>query len=259
MEPYLDAARNVTLDNWFTSLPLLNELYQRNTTLVGTLRKKGYVPDWMLAKKKDRSVNTSAFLFHDNSTLLSYKAKMNKTVLLLSSYHQKPEVSSNGKPEIINFYNKTKGGVDTLDQMCARYSTSRKTRRWPLCMFYGLINIAVTNAFILFKLSGKGTSRTNRFRRMFMHELAMELTKPWAMQRLDNPHLSRTLVSTIRSCYNLVEIQAQQPPPASGKKRCHICHWRTASKCRTVCEVQESSLPASLHDLLLRLPRDLNK
>lgn len=40
MEPYLDAERNFTMDNWFTSLPLLKELYTRNTTMVGTMRKK---------------------------------------------------------------------------------------------------------------------------------------------------------------------------------------------------------------------------
>ena len=163
LDPYLDAGRNVTVDNWFTTLPLANELYQRKTTLVGTIRKKGYVPEWMLAKKKDRAINTSAFLFQNNATLLSYKAKMNKIVLLLSSYHHEPEIGSNGKPEMINFYNKTKGGVDTMDQMCARYSTSRRTRRWPLCMFYGLINIAVTNVFILYKLSGLATTHKERF------------------------------------------------------------------------------------------------
>lgn len=234
MEPYLDAGRNLTVDNWFTSLPLLKELHARNTTLVGTMRKKGYVPNAMLEKKKDRPVNTSAFLFQENAVLLSYKPKKNKIVLLMSSKHERPEINDKGKPEIIQFYNKTKGGVDVLDQMCAHYSTSRKTRRWPVCMFFGIINIAIVNAFILYKLSGKAISREDRIRRLFMHHLAHDMAKAWAMQRLQNPSLSKSLVATITSCFKVVEI-IHQRPPAPGKKRCRLCPWKTASKCKTVC------------------------
>lgn len=86
LDPYLDAGRNVTVDNWFTTLPLVNELYQRKTTLVGTILKKGYVPEWMLAKKKDRAVSTSAFLFQNNATLLSYNEnKQNRIAALIIS------------------------------------------------------------------------------------------------------------------------------------------------------------------------------
>lgn len=35
------------------------------------------------------------------------------------------------KPEIIAFYNMTKGGDDVLNQKCASYSTSHRRRPWP--------------------------------------------------------------------------------------------------------------------------------
>lgn len=38
------------------------------------------------------------------------------------------EISSK-KPTMVEFYNQTKGGVDTFDQMCSISSCSRKTRR----------------------------------------------------------------------------------------------------------------------------------
>jgi hypothetical protein len=44
------------------------------------------------------------------------------SVLLSSLHHDSAICSDSGKPEIIAFYNKTKGAVDTLDQMCARYT-----------------------------------------------------------------------------------------------------------------------------------------
>jgi hypothetical protein len=40
--------------------------------------------------------------------------------------------------------------VDMLDQMCARYTVQRATRRWTMAMFYGMINIAAINALVIY-------------------------------------------------------------------------------------------------------------
>jgi len=40
--------------------------------------------------------------------------------------------------------------VDMLDQMCARYTVQRITRRWTMIMFYGLINIVAVNALVIY-------------------------------------------------------------------------------------------------------------
>lgn len=37
-------------------------------------------------------------------------------------------------------YNFTKGGVDTVDLMCSRISTSRRTQRWPMTIFFRLLD-----------------------------------------------------------------------------------------------------------------------
>ncbi|KAJ8896044.1 hypothetical protein PR048_001385 [Dryococelus australis] len=55
---------------------------------------------------------------------------------------------SSSKPEIIEFYNSTKG-VDALDEKCTLYSTSWRTR-WLLAIFYALLNISLFNAYVLF-------------------------------------------------------------------------------------------------------------
>lgn len=146
LEPYLDGGRTVTVDNWFTSLSLVRELYKRNTTLVGTSRKKGYVPSVMCNKKIPCPVSSTIFMFHNNVMMLSFKAKQDKVVLLLSSRHNSTKIGEKNKPAVIHYYNKTKGGVDVLDNMVARYKCNRKTRRWPLCLFFGIVNVAVINA-----------------------------------------------------------------------------------------------------------------
>lgn len=147
--------RNITYDNWFTSIPAAEKLLSKNITTVGTLKKnKTEIPSHFL-ETKDRHMNTSMFAFHNELTLLSYvppklsKGKK-KNVLMLSTTHFQPDQDKSvDLPEIISFYNQTKGGVDTFDQLCHTYSVSRKTRRWSLCVFYGILNIVGINSMIL--------------------------------------------------------------------------------------------------------------
>ena len=99
--------------------------------------------------KLNRKPSSCAYLYTEELTLLSYapnSSKKKKNVNLLSSYHYDPGLLENNRPIMVHDYNKTKGGVDTFDQMCSTYSTSRKTKRWTMCMFFGMLNIAAINA-----------------------------------------------------------------------------------------------------------------
>jgi len=93
----------------------------------------------------------SAFLFDDNTTLLPGVAQqvIKKLVSLLSSMHGQADIHEQGKPEIIMYYKKTKEGVDTFYQICSNNSCSRMTKRWPMAIFYGMVNAAGVNASIL--------------------------------------------------------------------------------------------------------------
>ena len=66
--------------------------------------------------------------------------------------HLDTEVSNDAtkKPEIIKYYNKKKTGVDTMDQMLSEYTTRRRTNRWPLAMFYNMIDIAGLASYIVY-------------------------------------------------------------------------------------------------------------
>jgi hypothetical protein len=92
-----------------------------------------------IIKMKGRKINTCVFLFnsHDNVQFTSYFPKRGKIVLMLSTTREGRTVSAETKkPEFVQFYNSTKGGVDTFDQMCHSFTCSRKTRHWPLRIFY---------------------------------------------------------------------------------------------------------------------------
>jgi hypothetical protein len=78
-------------------------------------------------------------------------------------------------------YNSTKDGVDTVDKMCATYTVSRITKRWPCVIFYSLMNIAGINAQVLYAFS-KPNDAPNR-RRIFLKNLSMSLMKEHLISR----------------------------------------------------------------------------
>ncbi|CAH2093109.1 unnamed protein product [Euphydryas editha] len=121
-------------------------------------------------------------------------------VYLLSSCDEDGVVkSSSGIPDMIEFYNQTKGGVDSFDQMCTQMSCSRKTNRWPMALFYGMLSIAFVNSYIIYchNMQSKNEKPINR--RAFMKQLSTDLAKPWMEKRLEIPNLSRKLRENIQN------------------------------------------------------------
>ena len=55
------------------------------------------------------------------------------------------------KPICIMDYNKHMGGVDTNDQLGNDYSLSRRTLKWWVKLFFYMFNLAVTNAYLIYK------------------------------------------------------------------------------------------------------------
>jgi len=140
----LDAGRTVVTDNFFTSLQLLRDLRGRNLGLIGTIRKNRRELSKEFTAKKSEA-GSSMFGFNEDATLVSYAPKKNKRVILISSEHVQGDIDAGTrKPDIILAYNKSKGGVDHLDQMCGAYTTRKRTTRWPKCVFQHMIGIRHT-------------------------------------------------------------------------------------------------------------------
>jgi len=69
------AGRNVTCDNFFTSLSLARKLLEKNVTLVGTIRKnKPELPPEMVSTK-ERKPFTTMFGFQQDCMIVSYCPK----------------------------------------------------------------------------------------------------------------------------------------------------------------------------------------
>ena len=110
------------------------------------------------------------------------QGKVNKNVLLLSTLHSTIDIETNRKklPETVQFYNKTKCGVDILDRMACRYSTrAAAIRRWPVHVFYNILDLAAINAWIIYR----GVTGEEMSRHAFLRQLAEELREVYKEKR----------------------------------------------------------------------------
>lgn len=116
-------------------------------------------------------------------------------MLVLSSKHNSIEIEKSRKriPETVRFYNSTKFGVDVADQMARKYSVKSKSCRWPLQVFFNILDLAGINAWILYK----ETTGENISRQEFLFQLASELgdayTKSQEKKLLPTPSTSSDL------------------------------------------------------------------
>lgn len=222
--PIYNSKRNITCDKWFTFLELVEHLWKNNITCVGTLKKnKKEIPPQFLPTR-GRRVGETLYGFTKNITLVSHTPKKkNKAVILVSSmHHTKTTDLEQGKPEIISFYNLTKGGVDSMDEKCAM--------RWPMALFYK-IDICSANSYIIYS-----TFPANNEKRFgFIKELANRLVEEHVRERLQSPHISRDLKNLLCQFLNI----PQDPRPVQNvlevRKYCYICPSRIRRKTSYLC------------------------
>ena len=142
--------RKITCNNFFTILLLVQKLLHKNLTLIGTMIKSKPELPTEFTVAKGRNVKSTVFGFQLDAMIALYCPKTNRVVNMLSTMHSQPEIGSTSdqKPSIILFHNQTKSGVKTLDRMVRLYSIKRMTKRWPLVLFYNMIDVSTINAFM---------------------------------------------------------------------------------------------------------------
>ena len=189
VEPIRNTHQNVTCDRFFTSVDLFEDLYKDNLSAVGTVKaNRKYLPAKLLpSQAKERTVGDSIFAFKENTTMVSWYPKRAKVVLLLSTMHHGDKIGDSGKAEIVEFYNKTKAGVDALDRKVCHYTPYRKTSRWLLAVFYNILDLLAYNAFVLYKLRPP-VNMISRARFQFLCALGERMIKPNILNRAQYPN-----------------------------------------------------------------------
>lgn len=230
-EPFYGSGRGIVTDNFFTSHSLATALLEKRLTLLGTMRShRKEIPE--ILRDRKRPVESSKFLFdHENKiVIVSYMAKKNKNVILLSSSHSGSKTLPHhaNKPELVLDYNFGKKGVDTMDEAVEEFTCRRKTVRWPLLLFFNMLDIAAFDAYILMKADGFTSSR-----KKFLRNLAFELAEEYAKMRFEkNPYLSKNIKNAASLLGLLPERPLQSRDSSSNVVgRCENCGRTCRSQC----------------------------
>ena len=176
-------------------MELAKVLNSWNMTLVGTVRKnKRFLPSHM-QPTKERFVYSTNFAYHRDATVCSHVPKKKKAVVLLSSMYMSAEVeeTQSAKPEIIKYYNKTKGGVHTMDKMLGEYTVKRRTLRWPLAFFYNMIDVTGLACYVIYR-EQNARFRAKDQQRKFLKELANRLCMASMEARSNNRMLMMAML-----------------------------------------------------------------
>jgi len=243
----------VAFDNFFTSVNLVNALHAKKIYAVGTVRmnSKG-LPQLM--KNKDH-LERGQFMFNTKGAVAAFKWMDKKPVTVLSSSNSPQEVvtvkrrNKDGTaaevacPGAIARYNQIMGGVDKFDQLRERYEIGRRSVKWWHRIMYFLIDLAIVNAFVMWKLSKPNAKHDQlTFRLHLARQLIGQHT---SRKRKGNVPNFLSQKKHVPDDVRLSGVGSHMPTTGSSYRRCRHCSTKKQEK-RTKCLCLACSVPLCL-------------
>ena len=235
------SGRNISTDNYYTSLPCAEYLMRNNITTIGTMRANRQGIPKEVKDTKGREQNsyqpywdkrTGKVSLH--SYVVNTKSKGERNILVLSTFDPILGTTKDEKkkPAIIKVYDFTKGGTDIMDQRFGNYTTKSKTKKWTKVVFFFILDTTRVNAQTIYYLvMGIEPRLSNSF------EFAMKIVRALIIPHIEN----RPLVGLTRKILNKMtmtlgrDIKPHIPEvpkemdnfpsqiPNKVRKRCKMC------------------------------------
>lgn len=190
VDSLLDKGYCLFLDNYYTSVDLVQKLVKKRTDCIGTMRinRKGLPKEIKVKLKKGDSVAMY------KKKIMVQKWKDKKDVLMISTLHDKTmkkiqtRHGEAEKPSCVVDYNQQMGGVDLSDQCLHFYSTSRtRVRKYYMKIFQHFLSLTTLNSFHIYKKLGGKKKRLN-----FLIELGEKIIEKYAKLDLVERRRSKT-------------------------------------------------------------------
>ncbi|XP_072161371.1 piggyBac transposable element-derived protein 4-like [Bemisia tabaci] len=222
MQPYLDKGYYLFVDNFYTSPTLCKVLKLKGTNLCGTVRlnRKG-MPSFPKLEKGEMQAKCT-----DDMMVVKYMDRREVHVLtsidnfsmdVVSKKRKREEVM---KPTCIVNYNKNMGAVDKTDMLLSSIESVRKTVKWYKKVFFHLLDLAILNAYVLYKSVTKKKISLHQFRLNLIDQLIAE-------HKVDNVSQKGGKKLTSLPIRLTEKHFPSQIPPTDKKKsptrQCHVC------------------------------------
>ncbi|KAK9703448.1 Transposase IS4 [Popillia japonica] len=234
------AAFHLYFDNYFTSVPLLEELSKRKLFGTGTVRENRLPGKPLLDNKVMKKQNRGYFDYQKikGSNIIALKWNDNNIVCCLSNeagvnpIHSTKRYSRKDKkivqisqPHVISLYNRNMGGVDRSDENIAKYRISIRGKKWYFSLVSHCIDLAINNAWLLHRLWG-GEHDLLKFRRSIAITMLSQHKK---RKDYNRSHASATGIQNDALRYDAIE---HYVIPQEKQTRCAECHTKTTTRCR---------------------------
>lgn len=227
--------KKITIEGLLVDCELAKNLLEQNTFIVGAMQKSDdSIPLRMLREAK-RKFGPCLFGFYKNVAICSNNSRK-KSKILLSTVHT-------NKQDIIRDYKSAKNSVSVLNERLKMYSVKRKTNRWPMIVFFKLLDIACNNAFIVWMLCNPNWSSGKNKKREFLKQLALGLTEGQIQLRSKIPSLPNSIKRAMQSsgCSTVQQTPENSQTGLRKRRRCHICPSSRDRKSQVACN--ECGLP----------------
>ena len=188
MSNYLLCLHHLYADNFYSSLPLVRDLRDADTYYCGTIRKNSRgIPKPITSVRLQQG--ESEKLATDRDIVLCRWRDKRDVYLVASNTDGTDTVKPRSRftpdtlitvPKMVVDYNQRMGGVDHLDQFRSYYNVGRAGKKWWKYVLFGLFNIAIVNAYILWGLANKPLPQNRRkwslkhFKMALVHQLCDE-------------------------------------------------------------------------------------
>ena len=229
-------------DNWYSSVKLAEQLYQRGFYMTGTMRKSQNAPQELKTLKLQK--NEAVFWHNKEVLFLAWKDR--KLVCAISNYYppyiverkKKSSEKTAERPLLIHEYNRYMQGVDLLDQRMSYYPYPHKSLKWWKYLFVFYLEVAINNSYLLYcKQHSKKTFVEYRL------ELVKSLTyrETIGNKRLRTPltmeqkYAKKRLIMDTANHHTLL---------STGKAQtCDICKYQGSRNSRTTLKCNECNKP----------------
>lgn len=154
----LNKSHHLFTDNYYTKIPLAENLLKKKTYITGTINKKSkYLSKSVLSAKLGE--RESVYFRRGDILLVGFRQKVSRKIVYVISTaaHAEDKIirSKKGlegmKPVLIHKYNQFMGGVDVSDKVVYHNSCNRQTTKYWKKIFWNLTDIALFNLYVLYK------------------------------------------------------------------------------------------------------------
>ena len=226
LEHLFDKGYTVYMDNFYSSPVLFLDLVDKNIAASGTAKtNRTNFPEYL---KPDSKVprGTCTFMYYksltathwyDNRDVYALSTAVDDTVVQVRRRVEN-EVIDVTCPEIIQDYNSFMGGVDICDQYMCYYSLGRKSMKWWRRIFWRLHDIAITNAYVIYKYNHRNSLKKMLTHQQFRLELAKQMAHPYVLSRKNPGRRPKKNLDRLKGKHFLYHSQI--------RARCAVCSYK---------------------------------